>query len=177
MTDRRRQPQATCNHWFDGLNKLVTQICYISGSCISNNNSPGPETWVIASGLLDSFAKIAFNHSPSEFMGWLCGKVVKRTGKVIINTAYCPQQAASDCAVWDDGSTAQDVDFIEFLTKHGIQVVGWVHTHPTFDAFLSSVDQHQAVRLQNEFPDALSIVIDKMKKPFFSTCCQKGWNT
>jgi hypothetical protein len=43
-------------------------------------------------------------------------------------------------------------------------VVGWVHSHPTFDAFLSSVDQHMQYSLQCLSKRSIAVVTDSKQE-------------
>ena len=46
-------------------------------------------------------------------------------------------------------------------------VVGWIHTHPTQSAFLSSVDLHMQYSYQQMLPEALAIVCSVKCVAFF----------
>jgi proteasome lid subunit RPN8/RPN11 len=37
-------------------------------------------------------------------------------------------------------------------------LLGWIHTHPAYDVFLSSVDMHNQYEYQNMLPEVLAIV-------------------
>ena len=39
--------------------------------------------------------------------------------------------------------------------------MGFIHTHPTFSAFLSSIDLHMAAHIQNSIPEAIAIVVSE----------------
>lgn len=106
-----------------------------------------------------TFVELAWaNDDGKEFMAWILGREdtipgsKKKTG-LFVEGLYVPKQSADGFSVheMDIGSTR--------LT----QVVGWVHSHPTFDSFLSSVDQHVQFRLQKDFPRAIAVVFDKNK--------------
>jgi proteasome lid subunit RPN8/RPN11 len=38
-------------------------------------------------------------------------------------------------------------------------MLGWIHTHPDYNAFLSSVDMHNQFLYQCLLPEALAIVV------------------
>lgn len=44
-----------------------------------------------------------------------------------------------------------------------MKVVGWMHTHPTWDAFLTSVDLHMTLKVEQVVASStvLAVVIDK----------------
>lgn len=41
--------------------------------------------------------------------------------------------------------------------------IGWIHTHPQFDIFLSSVDLHNQLGYQQQLSEALAIVYSPIK--------------
>lgn len=46
--------------------------------------------------------------------------------------------------------------------------LGWIHTHPEFDVFLSSVDLHNQMGYQLQLPEAIAIVYSPIAaKPGF----------
>jgi len=36
--------------------------------------------------------------------------------------------------------------------------LGWIHTHPQYDLFLSAVDLHNQIAYQMQLPEAIAIV-------------------
>ena len=62
----------------------------------------------------------------------------------------------------------------EWCERREFVVIGWIHTHPTFDAFLSSVDQHQQFSVQVMQPKAVAIVLDQNDKPFYYRLTEHG---
>jgi len=50
---------------------------------------------------------------------------------------------------------------VEVCEKSKLQLVGWIHTHPTYDAFLSSVDQHMQYAYQREMEHCVAAVVSK----------------
>ena len=59
----------------------------------------------------------------------------------VVECLFIPLQSGTKdtCEV----ASAHDSEMlVRKCSEHDWQVVGWIHTHPTFDAFLSSVDQH-----------------------------------
>ena len=58
-----------------------------------------------------------------------------------------------------DSCTASNEEAIfEYQDKHGLITLGWIHTHPSQTAFLSSVDLHNHLSYQLMLPEALAIV-------------------
>ena len=44
------------------------------------------------------------------------------------------------------------------VDREDIILVGWIHTHPAYDVFLSSVDMHNQYEYQNMLQEFLAIV-------------------
>ena len=62
----------------------------------------------------------------------------------------------------------------EWCEKHNYRVVGWIHTHPTFEAFLSSIDMHSQVGLQRDDPRCTAVVLDQHRTPRFLRLSEIG---
>ena len=41
-----------------------------------------------------------------------------------------------------------EIGLFETQIKEGVMTIGWIHTHPQFDIFLSSVDLHNQLGYQ-----------------------------
>ncbi len=63
---------------------------------------------------------------------------------------------------------------LDYCNSRDWIVIGWIHTHPTFKAFLSSIDQHQQTSIQSSQPKAVAIVLDQDDVPFFFRMTEKG---
>ena len=48
-------------------------------------------------------------------------------------------------------------ELVELLANNGERVVGWIHSHPTWEANLSSVDQHMQCLLQRDDPRIVAV--------------------
>jgi len=46
-------------------------------------------------------------------------------------------------------------------TQAGLTLLGTIHTHPSYDAYLSSIDMHMQYQMQRDNSVAISIVVDK----------------
>jgi proteasome lid subunit RPN8/RPN11 len=48
----------------------------------------------------------------------------------------------------------------QILAQHPeLIMLGWIHTHPDYQAFLSSVDMHNQYLYQSLLPEALALVV------------------
>uniref|UniRef100_A0A8C8VMA1 AMSH-like protease n=1 Tax=Pelusios castaneus TaxID=367368 RepID=A0A8C8VMA1_9SAUR len=87
-----------------------------------------------------------------ETCGILCGKLTHN--EFTITHVIVPKQSA--------GPDYCDMENVEELfsiqDQHDLLTLGWIHTHPTQTAFLSSVDLHTHCSYQLMLPEAIAIV-------------------
>ncbi|NXF03767.1 STALP protease, partial [Smithornis capensis] len=87
-----------------------------------------------------------------ETCGILCGKLTHN--EFTITHVIVPKQTA--------GPDYCDMENVEELfgiqDQHDLLTLGWIHTHPTQTAFLSSVDLHTHCSYQLMLPEAIAIV-------------------
>lgn len=119
--------------------------------------------------LLRQFCEYAFCHSPHEVMGWITGTIETKKGVghsiVYCNGLFLPLQSGTNYSVQEPKTGDAPQEMLAHLESTSSVIVGWVHSHPTFDAFFSTVDQHMMWLLQRESPQSFGIVIDKDRKP------------
>ena len=65
-----------------------------------------------------------------------------------------PRQSGTENTVEMIGDTAVDM----CLIAEGLLELGWIHTHPTQTAFLSSIDMHTQFSYQQLLPEAVAVV-------------------
>lgn len=104
--------------------------------------------------LIGEFLEIAAGNTAAnrETCGILCGRVAQN--RFIVSHLVIPQQSGGP----DSCNTSNEEDLFEFQEKHDLITVGWIHTHPTQTAFLSSVDLHTHMSYQLMLPEAVAIV-------------------
>lgn len=129
--------------------------------------------------LLKQFCEFAWQRTPNEFMGWITGTVehVKKAQKTILygNGLFIPKQEGESFQVMEPvGSSDVPKEMLQHLESTRSVVIGWIHSHPTFDSFFSSVDQHMQHLLQRDQPLAFGVVVDKNKKPRVLRLSPKG---
>ncbi|XP_074010520.1 AMSH-like protease [Numenius arquata] len=87
-----------------------------------------------------------------ETCGILCGKLTRN--EFTITHVIVPKQSA--------GPDYCDMENVEELfgiqDQYNLLTLGWIHTHPTQTAFLSSVDLHTHCSYQLMLPEAIAIV-------------------
>ncbi|XP_070466842.1 AMSH-like protease isoform X4 [Equus przewalskii] len=93
-----------------------------------------------------------------ETCGILCGKLTHN--EFTITHVIVPKQSA--------GPDYCDVENVEELfsvqDQYNLLTLGWIHTHPTQTAFLSSVDLHTHCSYQLMLPEAIAIVCSPKHK-------------
>ncbi|XP_043912347.1 AMSH-like protease [Protopterus annectens] len=132
---RALKPAATLsavqNHVIEGLRKVITpqDLCHRFLLLADSNTAREIET-----------------------CGILCGKLAH--DEFIITHVIVPRQSA--------GPDYCDMENVEELfqvqDQHSLLTLGWIHTHPTQTAFLSSVDLHTHCAYQLMLPEAIAIV-------------------
>ncbi|CAH2274998.1 STAM-binding isoform X1 [Pelobates cultripes] len=87
-----------------------------------------------------------------ETCGILCGKLMKN--EFTITHVIVPKQTGGP----DYCNTENEEDIFLIQDQHGLITLGWIHTHPTQTAFLSSVDLHTHCSYQMMLPESIAIV-------------------
>lgn len=98
-----------------------------------------------------------------EVAGLLIGRYEKKQDVLEIWDAISGNQKSSSAFVLLD-EEVMALTF-EWLSRErpGLYIVGWYHSHPGFDIFLSSIDIETQRRYQMMFPKAVAMVIDPLK--------------
>ncbi|XP_056427168.1 STAM-binding protein [Hyla sarda] len=100
------------------------------------------------------FLKLAENNTQRgvETCGILCGKLMQN--EFTITHVIVPKQ----CGGPDYCNTENEEDLFVIQDQHGLITLGWIHTHPTQTAFLSSVDLHTHCSYQMMLAESIAIV-------------------
>ncbi|XP_041327101.1 STAM-binding protein isoform X3 [Pyrgilauda ruficollis] len=100
-----------------------------------------------------------------ETCGILCGKLMRN--EFTISHVIVPKQLGGP----DSCTTESEEELFVIQDQHGLVTLGWIHTHPTQTAFLSSVDLHTHCSYQMMLPESIAIVCSpKYQEP--ATTCQ-----
>ncbi|XP_062410709.1 STAM-binding protein-like A [Sardina pilchardus] len=153
---------------------------------ISGNNLTidGIRQLAVPSELCHKFLKLAdANTSRSvETCGILCGKLTKNA--FTVTHVIVPKQ----CGGPDYCDTENEEELFLIQDQYDLITLGWIHTHPTQTAFLSSVDLHTHCSYQMMLPESIAIVCSPKfnETGYFrltdhgmteiSTCKQKGFH-
>ncbi|XP_040597199.1 STAM-binding protein-like, partial [Mesocricetus auratus] len=151
---------------------------------ISGQNSKGLHTVVLPKDLCKQFLRSARKNTKKgiETCGVLCGTLVK--DEYHVSHVIIPVQKGGP-----DYCYAQNEETILFVQEElGLLTLGWIHTHPTQTAFLSSVDVHTHFSYQIMLPESIAVVCAPKYKqtgiftltPFglneISICTQRGFH-
>ncbi|XP_023686674.2 AMSH-like protease isoform X1 [Paramormyrops kingsleyae] len=121
---------------------------------VQNQRVDGLRRVVISRDLTYKFLLLADGNTARgiETCGVLCGKLTHN--EFVLTHVIIPKQTA--------GPDYCDMENVEelfgFQDQHGLLTLGWIHTHPTQTAFLSSVDLHTHCSYQLMLPEAIAIV-------------------
>ncbi|NXX77033.1 STABP protein, partial [Urocolius indicus] len=87
-----------------------------------------------------------------ETCGILCGKLMRN--EFTITHVIVPKQYGGP----DYCNTDNEEELFLIQDQHSLVTLGWIHTHPTQTAFLSSVDLHTHCSYQMMLPESIAIV-------------------
>ncbi|XP_050669951.1 STAM-binding protein-like A [Leptidea sinapis] len=114
----------------------------------------GLRSVVVPSTLLARFLTIAASNTAKniETCGILAGVLAQNQFK--ISHVIVPKQVGTP----DSCTTSNEEEIFHYQDQHNLITLGWIHTHPTQTAFLSSVDLHTQCSYQLMMPEAIAIV-------------------
>jgi len=120
----------------------------------TSTNEYGLRDVIVPSDVSLKFKNLAHSNSirDVETLGLLCGKL--RNDKFHITHLIIPRQNGTS----DSCDMIGEEEIYEVQDKYDLLTLGWIHTHPSQTAFLSSVDMHQHWPYQKLMPEAIAIV-------------------
>lgn len=89
-----------------------------------------------------------------ETCGTLCGHLSPEGDKLVVSHIIICKQTGTP----DSCTTTNEEELISCLESDGLIVMGWIHTHPSQTAFMSSMDLHCHLSYQLMLPEAIAIV-------------------
>uniref|UniRef100_A0A5F4VYQ0 STAM binding protein like 1 n=1 Tax=Callithrix jacchus TaxID=9483 RepID=A0A5F4VYQ0_CALJA len=140
------------------INRALTPAATLSA--VQNLVVEGLRCVVLPKDLCHKFLQLAESNTVRgiETCGILCGKLTHN--EFTITHVIVPKQSA--------GPDYCDMENVEELfnvqDQHDLLTLGWIHTHPTQTAFLSSVDLHTHCSYQLMLPEAIAIVCSPKHK-------------
>ncbi|XP_057177140.1 STAM-binding protein-like A isoform X1 [Triplophysa rosa] len=122
-----------------------------AGQCVSVN---GLRQLFVPAELCPNFLKLAEANTARavETCGILCGKLMKNA--FTVTHVIVPKQ----CGGPDYCDTENEEELFLIQDQNDLITLGWIHTHPTQTAFLSSVDMHTHCSYQMMLPESIAIV-------------------
>lgn len=104
--------------------------------------------------LIDEFIALSYANTDRdvETLGILAGYTSIDSYEVCALVIPKQKGCGDSCECIDDES------LFGVLDTNGWQVMGWIHTHPNHDLFLSSIDLHTHASYQWFFPEAVAVV-------------------
>ncbi|XP_029659289.1 STAM-binding protein [Formica exsecta] len=109
---------------------------------------------ILPTKLMHDFLTLAFSNTMSnkETCGILAGRLERN--KLLVTHLLIPEQTGTP----DSCTTHNEEDIFDYQDQHNLITLGWIHTHPTQTAFLSSVDLHTHCAYQLMMAEAIAIV-------------------
>uniref|UniRef100_A0A131Z1D1 STAM-binding protein n=1 Tax=Rhipicephalus appendiculatus TaxID=34631 RepID=A0A131Z1D1_RHIAP len=125
---------------------LSTELYYPSNQ--------GLRTVVVPGGLFSKFLHLSRQNTEKniETCAIMAGKFARN--QLSITHLLVPKQSGTA----DSCFTESEEEMLEYQDELGLDTIGWVHTHPTQTAFMSSVDLHTHCSYQLMLPEAVAIV-------------------
>ena len=89
----------------------------------------------------------------------LAGREISKDS-LIIDTLIFPEQKGyvDHCYMTDE------LSLFETQIQRKLMTIGWIHSHPTYDLFLSSVDLHNQLGYQLQLEEAIALVYSPISK-------------
>lgn len=122
-------------------------------------NASGLRNIVLPRRLLATFLDVAEPNTNAgergiETCGVLAGRVAAK-GQLLMTTLVIPKQTGGPdtCAMTDEAG------LFNYCMGNDLITLGWIHTHPRQECFLSSVDLHTHCGFQTLMPEAIAIVL------------------
>ncbi len=109
---------------------------------------------------LGKVIKHALINLDREVAGLLVGKYLKKQDVLEVWDAITGDQKSTSAFVYLQEETMAATAEWLMRERPGLYIVGWYHTHPGFDVFLSSIDIETQKRYQMMFPKAIAMVVD-----------------
>uniref|UniRef100_A0A673JWS0 STAM-binding protein-like A n=1 Tax=Sinocyclocheilus rhinocerous TaxID=307959 RepID=A0A673JWS0_9TELE len=153
---------------------------------LSNNTTlvDGLRQIAVPAELCGKFLRLANNNTirAVETCGILCGRLNRNA--FTVTHVIVPKQ----CGGPDYCDTENEEELFLVQDQYDLITLGWIHTHPTQTAFLSSVDLHTHCSYQMMLPESIAIVCSPKfnETGYFrltdygmeeiSSCTQKGFH-
>ncbi|XP_052782814.1 STAM-binding protein-like [Mya arenaria] len=137
------------------VDRTTKPVDHFLSTGVSGTNKYGLKNVVIPRDIVVKFMSIAEQNTRRniETCGILSGKMER--GSFFITHVLVPKQTGTP----DSCNAENEEDLFDFQDSNDLISLGWIHTHPTQTAFLSSVDLHTHYPYQQLMPEAVAIVV------------------
>lgn len=150
-------PEITTDHISYGelVNNVVRVPPAAQPASTSSLRAAGEHKLSIAANIVSKFIKAAEANSANniETCAILCG-VPAKGGSYLITHAVIPKQRGAP----DTCDTLCEEEVFAYQDSHKLITLGWIHTHPSQTAFMSSVDIHTQCGYQMMLPESIALV-------------------
>lgn len=111
---------------------------------------------LVPNNLVSTFLKLAEPNTLAklETCGTLCGRLSPDGNKLVVSHLIISKQVVTQ----NSCTTTHEEELLECIESSGLIVLGWIHTHPSQTAFMSSLDLHCQLSYQLMLPEAIAIV-------------------
>jgi STAM-binding protein len=117
-------------------------------------NGTALRTIFLPSTLRTTFLRLAYKNTQAnlETCGFLAGTLMKNA--FFVSKLVIPAQTATS----DTCEMTNESDLFDYVDKHDLMILGWIHTHPTQTCFMSSRDLHTHSGYQMMLAESVAIV-------------------
>merc|ERR1711860_180438 len=121
---------------------------------LNESSQSGLKSMTVPTSILQKFLNAAQRNTSNniETLGILGGKLSKKN--FVITHVILPKQTGTSHSC----SMSGEEELIDYHIEHDLLTLGWIHTHPSQTAFLSSIDLHCQHGYERILPEALAIV-------------------
>ena len=118
-------------------------------------------TIFLPANLRHKFLEIAYPNTRRnlETCGVLCGTLIQNA--LFITRLVVPEQEVTS----DTCDMKDEEELFKYVDGEDLMVLGWIHTHPMYECFMSSVDLHNHCGYQLMLPESIAVVCAPRYEP------------
>ncbi|KAF8423859.1 hypothetical protein EV426DRAFT_601444 [Tirmania nivea] len=118
-------------------------------------------TIFLPANLRHKFLDIAYPNTKRnlETCGVLCGTLIQNA--LFITRLVVPEQEVTS----DTCDMKDEEELFKYVDGEDLMVLGWIHTHPMYECFMSSVDLHNHCGYQLMLPESIAVVCAPRYEP------------
>lgn len=141
--------------------KRTTSKNYQFGATARLENGDRLRTIFLPANLRHKFLDIAYPNTRRnlETCGVLCGTLIQNA--LFITRLVIPEQEVTS----DTCDMKDEEELFKYVDGEDLMVLGWIHTHPMYECFMSSVDLHNHCAYQLMLPESVAVVCAPRYEP------------